>query len=211
MSKKDWTGNKGTNLTTNGFANLASNEREENDYYATEPKAIELLLKLGIPFHNVWENAVGGWHLANVLEKNRLLGKASDIIVRRSPEVENSEETIQTDLINFLEYNNPDSWDGDIITNPPYKYAKDWALKSIETVQTGHFVALFLPIRYLEGKARRVELFDAFPPKYVFVSTSRIKAAMNGDFDSMKGSAVTYTWIVWKKGYKGNTILKWFN
>jgi len=23
--------------------------------------------------------------------------------------------------------------------------------------------------------------------------------------------AVTYTWIVWKKGYEGHTTLRWFN
>ncbi|MCK8617975.1 NAD(P)-dependent oxidoreductase, partial [Fructobacillus sp. M158] len=94
---------------------------------------------------------------------------------------------------------------------PPYKYAKEWALKSLDTVKEGRYVALFLPIRYLEGKARRKELFDKFPPKYIYVSTSRIKAAMNGAFDEMKGSAVTYTWMIWQKGYVGDTKLKWFN
>lgn len=207
----DWNSNKGSNLTTNGFANLSKQEREQNDYYATDPTAIEMLLDFDIPFNNVWENAVGGWHLANVLESNYLLNKASDIIVRRPEEVEYSEDTIQTEVIDFLEYDKPNSWDGDIITNPPYKFAKQWEIKSIETVTNGHYVALFLPIRYLEGKARRIELFDKFPPKYVYVSTSRIKAAMNGKFDEMTGSAVTYTWVIWQKGYTGETILRWFN
>ena len=38
--------------------------------------------------------------------------------------------------------------------------------------------------------------------------------AKNGDFDEMiagGGSAVAYAWYVWEKGYKGDTILKWFN
>ena len=25
------------------------------------------------------------------------------------------------------------------------------------------------------------------------------------------GSAVAYAWYIWEKGYKGETILKWFN
>jgi len=208
---KDWNGNKGSNLTTNGFANLASTEREQNDYYATDPQAMDMLLEFGIPFERVWENAVGGWHLANVLENHYLLSKASDLIIRRPFEDEASEETIQTEVIDFLNYDKPNSWDGDIITNPPFKFAKDWAIKSIETVTDGHYVALFLPVRYLEGKARRIELFDKFPPKFVYVSSSRIKAAMNGNFDVIKSSAVTYTWIIWQKGYTGETVLRWFN
>ncbi|MGR8774221.1 NAD(P)-dependent oxidoreductase [Leuconostoc citreum] len=208
---KDWNGNNSTNVVTNGFANLSNHEREVNDYYATDPIAVKKLLEFGIPFTNVWENAVGGWHLADVLDENNLLSKASDIINRRPDYIEKNEKTIQTEVIDFLEYNNSESWNGDIITNPPYKYAKEWALKSIDAVTQGHYVALFLPIRYLEGKARRNELFDQFPPKFVFVSSSRIKAAMNGKFDEMKGSAVTYTWMIWQKGYNGPTILKWFN
>lgn len=40
---KDWTGNKVTYITTNGFANNRDYDRETNDYYATEPKAVEML------------------------------------------------------------------------------------------------------------------------------------------------------------------------
>jgi len=25
------------------------------------------------------------------------------------------------------------------------------------------------------------------------------------------GSAVAYAWFVWQKGYKGDTVIKWFN
>lgn len=39
----------------------------------------------------------------------------------------------------------------------------------------------------------------------------RFKAAMNGNFDEVKSSAVTYTWMVWQKRYNGITELKWFN
>lgn len=34
---------------------------------------------------------------------------------------------------------------------------------------------------------------------------------MNGDFSSMSSSAAAYAWFVWEKGYKGETIVKWFN
>ena len=50
---------------------------------------------------------------------------------------------------------------------------------------------MFLRIQFLEGKARR-KFFDEHPPKTVYVATSRIKCAMNGDFESTKGSAALY-------------------
>ena len=34
---------------------------------------------------------------------------------------------------------------------------------------------------------------------------------MNGDFDVLNGSATAYAWFVWEKGYKGETVVKWFN
>lgn len=43
---KDWIGNQNSIYKTLGASNHTANEREANDYYATEPKALELLLEL---------------------------------------------------------------------------------------------------------------------------------------------------------------------
>ena len=98
----------------------------------------------------------------------------------------------------------------DIITNPPYKYAKEFVEKAMEVSQDGSKIAMFLKLQFLEGKARR-ELFKKYPPKTVYVSSKRIKCAKNGDFDSISSSAVAYAWFVWEKGFKGDPIIKWFN
>lgn len=37
--QKDWTGNSRSTHAVLGARNYAQNERENNDYYATEPKA----------------------------------------------------------------------------------------------------------------------------------------------------------------------------
>ena len=42
---KDWTGNKATTFAVLGASNHSSLTREANDYYATDPKAVELLLE----------------------------------------------------------------------------------------------------------------------------------------------------------------------
>lgn len=104
-------------------------------------------------------------------------------------------------------------WDGNIITNPPYKYALDFVYKALRIVPDGKKVCMFLKIQFLEGKARR-ELFRTHPPKVVYVSSSRLLCAPNGDFEQTRkngGSAVAYAWFVWEKGFKGDTVIKWIN
>ena len=44
--------------------------REEHDYYATEPYAIELLLEEETFDDNIWECASGEGHISKVLEGN---------------------------------------------------------------------------------------------------------------------------------------------
>ena len=102
------------------------------------------------------------------------------------------------------------SWNGDIITNPPYKFAKEFVEKALQIIPEGNKVAMFLKLTFLEGKARR-DLFRIAPPVRVWVSSSRLKCAKNGDFNAYGSSATAYAWFVWEKGYKGDTIVKWFN
>lgn len=64
---KDWTGNKNSIFVCNGINNY-SKERQVDDYYATEPKALELLLEREKFKNNIWECACGGGHLSKVLE-----------------------------------------------------------------------------------------------------------------------------------------------
>lgn len=196
---KDWTGNKVSYITTNGFANNRNYERENNDYYATEPKAIELLLELE-DFSNlhVWECACGEGHLSKAMQKKGLTVYSSDIISRGFGNV-----------YDFLSSENK-VWKGHIITNPPYKYAKEFIEKSLNIVDNYCKIAMFLPIRYTEGKERK-KLFQKYPPKVIYVSSSRLKCAINGNFDAMKGSATSYAWFIWEKGFNGETIIKWFN
>lgn len=69
---------------------------------------------------------------------------------------------------------------------------------------------MFLKIQFLEGKSRR-KLYQEQNPKYVYVASGRINCAKNGNFDMYKSLAVAYAWYIWEKGYKGDTIVRWFN
>ena len=73
---KDWTGNARSTFATLGASSHADHEREENDYYATDPKAAELLLDVEPKLNNIWECACVAGHLAKVFEKYGKLAAA---------------------------------------------------------------------------------------------------------------------------------------
>lgn len=162
--------------------------------------------------------------MAEVFRKAGKLGAVSDLIDRGY-----YPEGIPTSYgKDFLQMKKV--WKGDIISNPPYASVVTWVEHCLELVQEGRYVALFMKITFLEGKARK-KFFEDNPPIRVWVSSSRIPCARNGEFEKPKkdkngnikcdeegkpvmvkeSSAACYCWFVWQKGYKGDTIVKWFN
>ena len=197
---KDWTGNTTSVFKTLGASNHADCERQSEDYYATDPFAAQLLLQVETFSDHVWEPACGEKHLSKVFEGDGYQVRSSDLVDRCGNEV-----------YDFLSEENT-LWDGDIITNPPYKFATQFVQKAVDIIPNGRKVAMFLKLQFLEGKERR-KLFEKYPPHTVYVSSSRILCAPNGKFEEQRktGSAVAYAWFVWEKGYKGDTIIKWIN
>lgn len=58
--EKDWNGNKISSFVQNGCSNHSDLERVQDDYYATDPAAVEKLLEVETFHNDVWENACGG-------------------------------------------------------------------------------------------------------------------------------------------------------
>ncbi|MCQ2257861.1 MAG: hypothetical protein MJZ41_07710 [Bacteroidaceae bacterium] len=195
---KDWTGSKVSLFKMNGASNHCSQERQREDYYATEPIATEWLCKLEKFDGKILEPSCGEGHISNVLIKHGYDVTSRDLVDRGYGGV-----------ADFLSIDNL-AWEGNIITNPPYKYAKEFVQKALQIIPKGKKVAMFLKLTFLEGKNRK-ELFKITPPIRIYVSCSRLKCAKNGDFDSMDGSATAYAWFVWEKGFKGDPAIKWFN
>jgi len=203
--KKDWTGNSKSTFINIGASSHTEKERECNDYYASDPIAAEWLLKIENLDNNIFEPSVGEGHLAEVFKKAGHKVFCADLIDRGYPD---------TKVQDFLKYGKQ-NLKCDIVTNPPYSLAKQFILKSLDTVAEGQKVCMFLKTQFLESVKRRDELFSKYPPVRVWVSSSRIMCAKNGDFEGMKaggGSAVSYCWYIWEKGnYTNGTQLKWFN
>lgn len=189
---------KGTTFRTLGASNHADHERQKEDYYATEPAATEWLLKFEQFSGPILEPACGEGHISEVLIRGGYNVTSRDIIDRGYGEV-----------ADFLFFNN-EKWQGDIVTNPPYSLAQQFIEKALSMVDDGHKVAMFLKLQFLEGKGRG-QLFDEQPPVRVWVSRSRLKCAINGDFEHVGGSATAYAWFVWEKGFKGYPEIRWFN
>lgn len=196
---KDWTGNAASMFKTIGASNHATHDRQAEDYYATEPKATEWLCKLESFKGPILEPSCGEGHIAKILMAHGYEVECRDLVDRG----------FGTSGKDFLAIDNT-TWQGDIITNPPYKFALEFVRKALAIIPDGHKVAMFLKIQFLEGKARR-KLFDSTPPKTVWVSSSRLKCAMNGDFLAVGSSASCYAWFIFEKGYQGDTVVKWFN
>lgn len=131
-------------FTTLGSSNHALENRETFDYYATEPKAVEMLLELERFAPLIWEPACGEGHISKVLQ-------AHDY------------EVISTDLV-YRGFGNPepldflketlDGFEGDIITNPPYSVGLEFVQRALESVRPGGKVAMFLKVQFLEGQKR---------------------------------------------------------
>jgi len=196
---KDWTGNKATTFSQLGTSYLTKKTNPDRgfDYYASPPEALEDLLRFE-EFGEVWECADGEGNLCGVLRKRGILGRHSDLIDRGCGE----------GGVDFLL---EDSWRGDIITNPPYKYALSFVRHALRIIPEGRKVAMLLKIQFLEGKSRR-EFFRQNPPKTVYVWSKRIKCAFNNEFGKSKeGGAIMFAWFVWVKGFRGDPTIKWLD
>lgn len=186
-----------------GARNGALEPREDNDYYATDPRALELFLDKFIEdgerfSDNIWECACGEGCLSKVLLRRGYNVLSTDLVNRGYK---------GTGIIDFTAARH--FWNGDIITNPPYKYAKDFVLQALDNINNGNKAVFFLKCQFLEGQDRFKNIYKDNPPKYVYVHSSRQNCAKNGAFDKYKSATLCYCWFVWQKGFKGETILRW--
>ena len=157
---QDWSGDANSVYKIIGASNHSNENRADDDYYATDPKAVEELLKREKFSHYVWEPACGGGHISKVLEAHGYDVLSSDIVDRGYP---------NTYVADFLSVAPPvECISRDIITNPPYKRAKKFIEKALEISMDSTKIAMFLKTTFLESKGRR-EFFRENPPKYVYV------------------------------------------
>lgn len=180
--------------STLGASNHASAPRQSQDLYCTHPDAVHELLKLETFSHDIWEPCDGLGHISDTLTQYGFKVRRSDLYTR-------GRDIEQLDF-----HTNNETWQGAIITNPPYSSASAFVRKAIDTVADGCKVAMWLRILYLESMERK-RLFETYPPKRVWISSRRIPCGKEGKFGA---SAQGYAWYIWEKGYTGATTIGWF-
>ena len=187
------------NLTGTSLSGTSVNRvRVENDYYATPIESTKALLNEENFVGNILEPCCGEGHISKVLKEHGYDVISNDLVDRGYGE-HNQDYLTSTNL-------KADN----VITNPPFKYAKEFIEKSLQDT-TGR-VAMFCKIQLLEGVSRK-ELFENTPLKTVYVFSKRQNPLRNGSPVDENGkkwsSTMCFAWFVWEHGYEGNPEIKW--
>ena len=164
---------------------------------------MEIFLKAlerdGVELHDtIIEPSCGMGHLSKVLENKGYQVYSYDLVDRGYGKTG----------IDFLKDYNLPIQNSDLLTNPPYKYAQEFVEHSLELMRDGCKCIMLLKIQFLEGQNRR-KMFEKYPPKYVYVNSSRQTCYINGDMSKKMSSASCYCWFVWEKGFTGEHIIRW--
>lgn len=183
----------------------STSKREENDFYATDPKTLKLFL------YEFWkDNSFEG----DILEPACGQGHISKTLKEMLPNF----NIISTDLIdrgygqgglNFLTHDYGRTFNT-VITNPPFSLAKEFIEKSLEI--TDKYVIMLCKIQLLEG-VKRKDMFLNTPLKYIYVHTTRQATWKEGKSTDSKGkkwaTTMCLAWFVWDKDYQGEPIIRW--
>lgn len=181
-----------------GASNHSDRDRETNDFYATDPNAVDALLRQEKFTGGIVEPCCGQGHISERLKELGHKVSSYDLINRGYGIVGN-----------FFDMEKIPAGCKNIITNPPYKGSSDFIVHALNLIPKGGKVAMLLKTQYLEGIDRYERIYKNARPKKVIQFVNRIKCAINGDFEEGSGSAISYAWFVWEKGYNGDTIVKW--
>jgi hypothetical protein len=97
-----------------------------------------------------------------------------------------------------------------IITNPPYSFAKDFVIVS-KLVATKK-IAMFLKLNFLEGIGRYKLFSDTtFPLATVYVFCHRVNPFPHGTSPPQNSGTIAFAWFVWDKSHAGAPNIKWID
>jgi len=170
--------------------------REKDDFYPTPPAGTRALLLVEHFDGAIWEPACGDGAISRVLVAHGHEVFSTDLVDRG----------YGTARVDFLMEYKPRA--PNIITNPPFKNAQDFAEKAL-SFATGK-VALLCRLAWLEGEERR-KMFESTPLKNVWVFSRRLPIWRNGDSKAGRSGLIAFAWFVWEAGYLERPQLGWIN
>lgn len=93
-----------------------------------------------------------------------------------------------------------------VITNPPFRLAEEFILKSLSLARLG--VAILARTVFLESVGRYTGLFQKSPPT-TFAQFSERVPMIKGRLDPKATTATGYAWFVWEHSQPAQTKLVW--
>ena len=185
----------------------SASEKAENDFYATDPKTVDIFLQRAIKdnlfsdLQNevVWECACGDGNISKKIREYypSSIGKDTDLVYRGYGE----------GSVDFLV--SSETGAKMIVTNPPFSLMNDFIKKGLEL--TSKYLVLFAKIQTLETVERK-KILENSPLKYVYVHSARQATWKDGKSRDPNGKKWATTmflaWFVWDKTYTGEPVIR---
>lgn len=167
--------------------------REKDDFYATDPAAVAALLAQEKFVGGIWEPACGQGHISRVLMTQGYDVTSTDLI-DRGYGMGGVDFLFEPEMRGFCQ---------NIVTNPPFKFALDFMKKACAFAEKTHGkVAMILPLSYQCGQERGA-FYATSNLARIYAFKKRVGMLRGGDdgSGSTANSMVNYAWFVWDYGY----------
>jgi hypothetical protein len=99
----------------------------------------------------------------------------------------------QADFLNHPYPAQSSDW---VITNPPFRLAEEFVVRSLDIAR--HGVAILARTVFIESVGRYEKLFRFNPPS-IYAQFSERVPMLKGRLDRRASTATSYCWLVWKK------------
>lgn len=170
------------------------------DDFPTPPWATRALIehvigREGLAHLTCLEPACGAGHMAKVLKDYFKHVGCSDAIDYGYAAVR--------DYLSYPYETNAVDW---VITNPPFRLAEEFVLRSLDVAQLG--VAVLVRTVFLESVGRYRRLFQPHSPS-VFAQFVERVPMVRGRLDGNATTATGYAWLVWEKTTIGEPKVVW--
>jgi len=162
------------------------------DFYPTPPRGTKALFQVETFKGSIWEPACGNGAMSKVIKTFGYDVISTDIEPRGYGE--------QLDFF-FA----PVLLAPNVVTNPPFKYAQEFADRSLAL--GCEKLALLCKLAFLEGQ-ERTKWLEHTPLKNVYVFRKRLDMTRNGE-PLENGGLIAFAWYVWESGYTGRPMIGW--
>lgn len=175
----------------------ASLEVRKDDLYETPDVAVHALLRVEKLPETVWECACGPGRIVRILRDRGHKVYATDLVEYGCPDSEGR--------VDFLMTRHPDFYIGAIVTNPPFKLAREFVTHAMAIGIPK--IVMLLRLAFVESTSRSAILDNGHLAR-VHVFRKRLPMMHRDGWEGRKAnSGMAFAWFVWDRDHKGPTEL----